>query len=114
MEKTTELGTIKISDNAFERLIKEGIALTEGRDSLALERKPIVITEREDMLILEFHVVHKFGTSLRYSSKLVLDYIENNIKPLKLGKQVRIRMMVVAIKARRSVKRDLEYMRIIR
>ena len=114
MEKITDYGTIRISDNAFERLIKEGLALTEGRDSLALERKPIVITDRADELILEFHVVHKFGTSLRYSSKVVLDHLEKNIRPLLLGKPVRIKMMIVAIKARKSVKRDLEFGRIIK
>ena len=113
MEKITELGTIKISDNVFERLVKESISLTEGRDNIAVERKPIIVTDREDMLILEFHVVHRFGTSLRQSTKIVLDHLENCIKPLKLGKPVMIRMMIVAIKARRSVKRDLEYSRII-
>lgn len=113
MEKITELGTIKISDNVFERLVKESVSLTENRDTLAVERKPIIVTDREDMLIIEFHVVHRFGTSLRHSSKVVLDHMESCLKPLRLGKPVLVRMMVVAIKARRSVKRDLEFSRII-
>lgn len=114
MEKTTEYGNIKISDNVFERLIKEGLSLTEGRDSLVLERKNIIINETDNELLLEFHVVHKFGTSMFFSTRTVLDYIEKNLKGLKLGKQIRVVMRIVAIKARRSFKTNHEITRVIK
>lgn len=114
MEKITELGTIKISDNVFEKMIKEGLSLTKGRDSLALERRSIIIEEKEGTLYMEFHVVHKFGTSMLFSSGTVLDYLEENIRKLKLGVPVRIIMKIVAIKARRSIKSNHEITRDIR
>ena len=113
MEKTNDLGVIKISDSAFEKLIKEGLALTDGRDSLALERKSIIIRESEKMLYLEFHVVHKFGTSMIFSSSTVLDYLEKTLRAAKLGKPVSITMKIVAIKARRSIKTNHELMRLV-
>ncbi len=113
MEKITELGTIKIADNAFERMIREGLALTDGRDSLALERKNIIIEEKAGRLDIEFHTVHKFGTSMIFSSQTVLDYLENTIRSLRLGMPVKITMRIVAIKARRSIKSNHEITRTI-
>ncbi|MBR6472520.1 MAG: hypothetical protein IKS99_02170 [Firmicutes bacterium] len=114
MEKITDYGTIKISDNVFEKMIKDALSKTEGRDGLAIERKSILIEDGPEELKLEFHVVHMFGTSLRFSTKTILDHLERSIRRLGLGKNVRIVMKVVAIKARRSQKRDLEYSRIIK
>ena len=114
MEKTTRYGTIKISDNAFEKLIKDALLQTKGAESLAMEIRPIIIKEDEERITLEFHVVHKFGTSMRHSAKTVMDYIEKNLKSIKLSKNVTIRMMIVAVKARKTVKRDLEFARIVR
>ena len=81
MEKITEYGKIKLSDNVFEKAVKEGLALTNGRDSLAMERKSISVEEEEDGIRVEFHVVHKFGTSMLFSSMTVMNYIEENILP---------------------------------
>ncbi len=114
MEKTTEYGKIKISEYAFEKLVKEAIALTEGRETLALERKSIIIDETQDDISIEFHVVHKFGTSLWYSSRVVLEYLDHRFRELGLGKRIVIRMKVVAVKARRTVKRNIEYTRVIK
>ncbi len=111
MEKKTEFGTIKIADYMFERIIKEGLALTNGKAMLALEMKNIYIDEHRDFLRIEFHVVHKFGSSIRSTSKTVFDYMEKMIKPLNVGKPVRIHMIIVAVKSRRIVKRDIEIMR---
>ena len=89
MEKINDYGKIKISDNVFEKLVKEGLALTNGRDTLALERKSIDVQETDDEIRVEFHVVHKFGTSMIFSSMTVMDYLEENIRSIKLGKPVR-------------------------
>ena len=113
MEKTTEYGKIRISDNVFEKLIREGLALTNGRDSLAMERKSIIVEETDRSINVEFHVIHKFGTSMIFSSKTVMDYIENNIRSVRLGKPVRITMRIVAIKARKSLKTDHEITRTV-
>ena len=114
MEKKTEYGNIRISDNVFEKLVREGLILTNGKDSLALERKSIIVEETEEEIRVEFHVVHKFGTSMFFSSMTVLDYIEDNIRSVKLGKPVRVIMKIVAIKARKSIKVDHEKTRVIR
>ena len=114
MERTTDLGTIKISDNVFEKMIKEGLALTNGRDSLALERRNIILEEEDGSLLIEFHVVHKFGTSMLFSSATVLDHLESSIRALGLGMPVRIVMKIVAIKARRSIRSNHEITRNIR
>ncbi len=111
MEKTTELGTIKIADYLFERIIKEGLALTGGKASLALEMKNITVYDFDGFLKIEFHVVHKFGSSIRSTSKTVLDYMEKMIAPMNIGKPVRVYMMIVAIRSRRIVKRDIEIVR---
>lgn len=113
MEKITEYGKIKLSDNAFEKIVREGLALTNGRDTLALERKSIIIEENNDEIKVEFHVVHKFGTSMLFSSMTVMNYIEENIRSIKIGKPVRVIMRIVAIKARKSFKVDHEKTRII-
>ncbi len=114
MEKITELGTIKISDNVFEKMIKDGLALTKGRDSLALERRNIIIEEKDGILYIEFHVVHKFGTSMLFSSGTVLDHLEDGIRALHLGVPVRITMRIVAVRARRSIRSNHEITRNIR
>ena len=114
MEKITEYGKIKLSDNVFEKAVKEGLALTNGRDSLAMERKSISVEEEEDGIRVEFHVVHKFGTSMLFSSMTVMNYIEENIRSVKLGKPVRVIMKIVAIKARKSFKVNHEITRTIR
>jgi len=113
MEKITEYGKIKLSDNVFEKVVKEGLALTNGRDNLALERKSIIINEDENEIRVEFHVTHKFGTSMLFSSMTVMNYIEENIKSIKIGKPVRVTMRIVAIKARKSFKVDHEKTRVI-
>ena len=114
MEKITEYGKIKISDNAFEKLVREGLALTNGRDTLAMERKSIITEETDDEIRVEFHVVHKFGTSMLFSSMTVMNYIEENIRSVKIGKPVRVTMRIVAIKARKSFKVDHERTRVIK
>ena len=111
MEKITEIGTIKIADYLFERIIKEGLALTDGKESLALEMKNISVYDYDGFLKIEFHVVHKFGSSIRNNSKVVLDYMEKMIAPMNIAKPVRIYMMIVAIRSRRIVKRDIEIVR---
>lgn len=113
MEKITEYGKIKLSDNAFEKMIREALALTNGRDSLAMERKSIVTEEDENEIRVEFHVVHKFGTSMLFSSMTVMNYIEENIRSIKIGKRVRVIMRIVAIKARKSFKVNHEITRTI-
>lgn len=113
MEKITEYGKIRISDNAFEKMVREGLALTNGRDSLAMERKSIIVEEDEKEIRVEFHVTHKFGTSMLFSSMTVMNYIEENIKSIKIGKPVRVIMKIVAIKARKSFKVDHERTRVI-
>ncbi len=114
MDKITEYGTIKISDNVFEKMIRDAIKLTEGRDELSSERKNISIYDGKDCLTIEFHVVHMFGTSLRFSTKTVLDHMEKNIRSLGLARPVKIIMKIVAVRARRSQKRDLEFTREIK
>ncbi len=114
MEKITEYGKIKISDNVFEKLVREGLALTNGRDTLAMERKSIITEETDDEIRVEFRVVHKFGTSMLFSSMTVMNYIEENIRSVKIGKPVRVTMRIVAIKARKSFKVDHERTRVIK
>ena len=114
MEKINDYGKIKISDNVFEKLVKEGLALTNGRDTLALERKSIDVQETDDEIRVEFHVVHKFGTSMIFSSMTVMDYLEENIRSIILGKPVRAVMKIIAIKARKTHKVDHEKTRIIK
>ena len=113
MEKITEYGKIKLSDNVFEKVVKEGLALTNGRDSLAMERKSISVEEDEKEIRVEFHVNHKFGTSMLFSSMTVMNYIEENIRSIRIGKTVKVIMRIVAIKAKRSFKVNHEITRTI-
>ena len=48
-----------------------------------------------------------------FSSMTVMNYIEENIKSIKIGKPVRVTMRIVAIKARKSFKVDHERTRVI-
>ena len=114
MEKTTDYGTIKITDNVFEKMAKEAVSATEGRDEFAEGKKSVILENRPDELLLEIHVIHRFGTSLILSSKLVLDHMEKSIRSLGLDKPVRVVMRVVAVRARRIQKRDLEFVRIVK
>ena len=43
MEKTTDYGKIKIADVVFEKMIKDALTLTEGRDELAEGKKSIIV-----------------------------------------------------------------------
>ncbi|MBQ4468098.1 MAG: hypothetical protein II918_07775 [Firmicutes bacterium] len=114
MEKTTDYGKIKIADVVFEKMIKDALTLTEGRDELAEGKKSIIVEGNHEELHLEFHVIHMFGTSLRVSSKAVLDHMEKRIQALGLKKPVRVTMKVVAIRARRTQKRDLVFERTVK
>jgi hypothetical protein len=71
-------------------------------------------SETDDEIRVEFHVVHKFGTSMIFSSMTVMDYLEENIRSIKLGKPVRAVMKIIAIKARKTHKVDHEKTRIIK
>ena len=114
MEKTTEYGKIKIADVVFEKIIKDALTKTEGRDELAEGKKSVIVEGNSEEIRLEFHVIHMFGTSLRISSKAVLDHIEKRLKALGLKKPVRVIMKIVGIKARRTQKRDLVFERIVK
>ena len=113
MEKITEYGKIKISDNVFEKMIKEALSLTNGRDSLAMERRSIIIEEDENEIRVEFHVTHKFGISMFFSSMTVMNHIEGSIRSINIGKPVKVIMKIVAIKAKRSIKVDHEITRTV-
>ncbi|MBQ7703662.1 MAG: hypothetical protein IJT40_04725 [Firmicutes bacterium] len=109
MEKKNELGTIKIADNAFEKLIKDAVALTDGKETMASGRNSIVIEESEMELKIEFNVIHQFGASMYFASQTVLSYLEENIRKLKLGKAVRITMRIVGIKTRKVTRQNIEF-----
>ena len=109
MERKNEFGTVKIADYAFEKLVKDAVAMTEGRETIAPGRNSIVIDESDMELRIEFNVIHRFGSSMYFASQTVLSYLEENLKRLRLGKAVRITMRIVGIKTKKVNKQNIEF-----
>ena len=109
MEKKNEFGTVKVAESAFEKLVKDAVALTDGKETIASGRNSIVIDENDMELKIEFNVIHKFGTSMYFASQTVLSYLEENLKKLQLGKAVRITMRIVGIRTKKITKQNIEF-----
>ena len=109
MEHRNELGTVKVAEYAFEKLVKDAVALTEGRETLASGRNNIVIEEDDTELRIEFNVIHRFGASMYFSSQTVLSHIEESLKRLKLGKAVKITMRIVGIRTKKVTRQNIEF-----
>jgi len=109
MEKKNELGTIKVAEYAFEKLVKDAVAMTGDKETIAPGRNSIVIDEDDLELKIEFNVIHRFGASMYFASQTVLSYLEENLKRLKLGKAVKITMRIVGIRTKKITKQNIEY-----
>lgn len=109
MERKNELGTVKVAEYAFEKLVKDAVANTDERETIAPGRNSILIEEDEKELKIEFNVIHKFGTSIYFTSQSVLSYLEENLKRLKLGKVIKITMRIVGIRTKKITKQNIEF-----
>ncbi len=109
MEKKNELGTLKVAEYAFEKLVKDAVDLTEGVETIAPGRNSISIREEERELVIEFSVIHRFGASMYFASQAVLSYLEENLKSLKLGRVIKITMRITGIRTKKVTKQNVEY-----
>jgi len=111
MERNNEYGKIKITENVFHRIIKNAVWTTNEKVTLASERKNIYIADDESSLNIEFRVIIRFGASIRINSNLIMNYLEDTLKPMQIGKPIHIVMRIVGIRSRNIAKRDIEVTR---
>jgi len=131
--KETELGIITISNSIFSQIIFDGMmqpgcldviwpATKRGRQVGIVARFtdtefPMSIDagyDKSDRMTIEFNVIVQFGISIKKTTKLLADYIADNIETLSGKKPMRITINIASVKtknnrARRNTKVVYEY-----
>lgn len=128
LSKTTELGTISVSDIIFAQIIEKSLKIPECRDKVwAATKKGRQIGNEQklnisdlaheidvepsadgDSIELTFHVIIRFGAGIKLITDILTEYISETVLQ-KLGKKPDlIRIRIVGVKSRNIAKRNLE------
>lgn len=126
MERTNDLGTIKISNNIFSNIILQAMNLVDGRAFLSSDQgkvlggmdkrvsvgtlsSKITVEELENEYEISFNIIMEFGYSIKDTTDAILNYITDGIRKLKPDKPVIIKLRVNGVHAKRTAKRNLEF-----
>ena len=126
MERKNEKGTIKINDHIFARIVGEAISQAGGKAFPASEKGKLltgiggsmpgvgeqadnlVVREEEGGVYLEWYIIMSLGASIYRATKLMLDYVEKELKSMFPGQPGRAVVRIVGVKSRLIAVRDLE------
>ncbi len=128
ISKTTELGTITVSNLIFAQIIEKSFqqkhcrgrvwpATSKGRQ-IGNEQKfslsdfaheiNVEPSENGDGFELEFSIIIRFGTSIKLVTGIISDYIAETIEKKQGRKPDRIIIKIAGMKSRQIAKRNLE------
>lgn len=128
LARETELGTITVSNLLFAQIIADSFKLdackgkvwpstkkgkqigSDMKFNLSEFASAIEVEERaeEDNIELEFHVIVKFGTSIRTVCEAIADDVAASIEKKQGKKPSQIKIHVAGVKSKQIAKRNLE------
>ena len=128
LERTNEIGNIRLDDYIFAQIVKTGLTKGRGRAFHASEKGKLLgsqgintgigeiasnikIKETEKSYTLEFYIIMSFGASIRETTKEILDYIEYEMRGLFPDKNGRIILKIVGIKSKKIAARNIKMTR---
>lgn len=126
MERTNEIGTIKINKSVFGKLVIDAVMATEGKAFIASSKAKIIAalgggrpsigevtdnirtTFSEDGVVLEFDIIMSFGASIQKNTDLMLNALEEALKSMFPDQPGVVRIKIVGVKSRKIALRDIE------
>ncbi|MCI8609190.1 MAG: hypothetical protein HFE73_06065 [Firmicutes bacterium] len=126
MKRVSEKGIMKINRHVFAALVEETLQAAEGKAFAASEKGKLLssigggtpaageisdhlfVTEADGVLYLEWYIIMSFGASIKQTTKVMLDYAEQELRQMfpHMGGCVRIR--IVGVKSRLIAERNIE------
>jgi len=129
LEKKNDTGFLKINDTVFgiivsEALLKTGTKAWPSTDkaklitgiagiwpSAAEIADHLILWEEDGVTCIKMHIVMSFGTSIKMATDIILDYIEEKLKPMLPGVSCRVIIDIVGVKSKNIAPRDVEVVR---
>lgn len=127
LTKTTNLGTITINTNVISREILAATAKVNEKLFLSTEKckvlgspkkvgsgelsSNIYVEEKEGVFNLTFHIVMNFGSSIKNTTEIVLDHLEESFKCMFPKQNGIITIKIVGVKSKNIAPRDIEVTR---
>ena len=131
MERTSEMGVMKINKLIFGRLVQDAVGLTGGKAFSASDKGKIlsgiggsrpapgeiadnlVVREEGDgSLYLELYIIMSFGSSIQKATGQILDSLEEELKAMFPGQGGQIVLKIVGVKSRQTAPRNIEVKRV--
>ncbi len=127
LTKTTNLGTIAINTNVISKEILNASTKVSEKLFLATEKckllgspkkvglgelsSNIFVEENEGKFCLTFYVIMNFGASIKNTTEIVLDALEESFKTMFPGQAGVITIKIVGVKSKNIAPRDIEVIR---
>lgn len=112
MEKKTKYGTIELDNRIFKKILNDAIKETKGKIEL-FEKKGNLAIDNGEKLYISFDVIVEFGSSIKENTDIVLNYMEDYLKPANFEKTVALVLIVRGMKLKKGniVDRNIEIIR---
>ena len=129
LEKRNDTGFIKINDTVFGSIVSEALLKTGTKAWPATDKAKLItgiagiwpsaaeiadnlmLTEEEGVTCIKMCIVMSFGTSIKMATDIILDYMEDKLKPMLPGVPCRIIIDIVGVKSKHIAPRDVEVIR---
>ena len=127
LEKTNELGKIRISNNIFAEIILDSFALNIGKVWPATKKgkqigkedksntydfgSTIEASEEYGELCLKFYIIIKFGVSIKDLTNKIFDYVFARIKEAYGKEPGKVIIVISGIKSKKIAAREIEVTR---
>ena len=110
LTRETDLGKIVISNEVFKAAIEDACLSPNCAGKIWLSSKPGIEAEYDEngRVTLEFSAVIKFGASIKVVSRELADIIAEHIKKRSGDYPSLIKVNIVGIKSKNTVKRSVE------
>lgn len=128
LEKINSIGTIKINDYVFARIVLDSLRKAGDKVFPASEKGKLIgglnqkvstgemaanisITESDGECTIRFFLILTFGASISEVTKEILDYIEYEMKGLMPFEKGQIILKIVGTKSKKIAPRNIEIVR---
>lgn len=120
------LGTIKINNTLYAKVIYQAVSLTDNemfmsaatpkilatkdrKGSTTFLSQNIEVTETDDEIDIVFYVIAKFGTSISKNAGLILQNVIEDLSHAFPNHSIHVKMKVIGVKSKNIARRDLEF-----
>lgn len=128
LEREDALGSIKLNDSVFAKMLLRALARTEGKAVPASEKgKPLggmnqkvsageaaanlKIYEEAERYCMEFCIIITFGASIQKVTEEILDDLEAQLSQMLPDKGGHLLLRIVGIKSKKIAERNIEVVR---